>query len=115
MTVEMIFGIVEAAGVAISMLMGGGLLTRYVKHSNDLAVTTYILNETKKKLETAITDIAALQTKAVAVDAKIAQFHEHMAKLDLIPRLDEKLKSMESLIGDLNDTIKEIARDRKNL
>lgn len=112
MTPEIIFGSVAAAGAIVTSLLGGGLLTRHIKQSNELAVTKYIVDETQKKLDAVIKDVAELQSGSVEMSTKIDQFTERSKKLDLIPALDAKLEAMEKLITSVQSLVSSIAQKR---
>lgn len=105
MTLEMILGSLTALGALVSLIFGGGILSRHIKHSNELAVTKYILEETQKKLAAVIDDVADLKNNSVEVNTKIQQFTEHIKKLDLIPQLDAKMNAMEKLVENVQSMV----------
>jgi hypothetical protein len=108
MTLESIGGIFAAFAAVGSMIFGGGLLTRHIKQSNELAVTRYIALETEKRLVGVINDVAALKIESAGAHAKIDQFADNIKKLDLIPRLDERLEAMSKLIESVQQMVSHI-------
>ena len=108
MSLEVVFGTVAAAGAGLSAIFGGGILTRYIKHSNELAVTKYILDDTKKKLEAVVADVAELKKDSVEFNTKIDQFTEHIKKLDLIPDLAAQLEATKSLVQSVQSMVSSI-------
>jgi soluble cytochrome b562 len=113
MTLESVGGIFAAVGAIGSMLFGGNLFKRHIEHSNELAVTKYRLNETQKKLEDVVKDVAELKSDSVELHTKMNQFSEHIKMLELIPRLDERLDAMKELVENVKSTVNQIAKERR--
>lgn len=112
MSIELVVSSIAAGCTVIGLIFGGGLLNRHIKQSNDLAVTRYILTETQKKLEDVILDVKQLKNSSVEVETKMEQFSEHIKKLDMIPRIDERLQSMKELVTNVQALVASLTQER---
>ena len=101
MVAETIFGSIAAIGAVASAIFGGGILNRYIKGSNEMAVTKYVLDETKHKLECVVADVATLKSSSVELKTKMDRFEDSLKKLDLLPTLSAKLSTMETMVDSM--------------
>lgn len=112
MSMEMVFGTVTAVGGIISLIFGGGLINRLIKHSNELAVTRYILNEQKGELAALVKEVAELKGSSIEVTTRMEQFSEQIKKLDHLPTVMAKLDAMETLVTNVQNMVTSLTRTR---
>lgn len=103
MTIEIILGCITAGGALVASLTGGSLLSRYVKHSSEQAVTNYRLEQTEKQVKELIEEVKTLKTDSVEIATRVEQFSDSIKKLDLIPELAAKLAAMEDLVTNVRN------------
>lgn len=113
MTLEAVLGIASAGLTLIGAIFGGGILNRFIKHSNELAVTKFIVEQQQKKLEQLVDKVSQLETDSVEVKTKVDQITEHLKKLDMIPELSSRLSAMEGLLTNMSQLVSSIGH-RKN-
>lgn len=101
MTIELVIGSIASLGALGSFALGGGILSRYIKHSNELAVTKYRLEQTEQQVKELIDDVKTLKSDSVEISTRVEQFAEHIKKLDLIPDLAAKLASTQELVSNV--------------
>jgi hypothetical protein len=112
MSLEMIFGTITAIGGTISLVFGGGLINRVIKHSNEMAVTRHILNEQQAHLAALVKEVAEIRGNSIEVAATVKQFAEQIKKLDQLPTVLAKLEAMETLVENVQALVTSLTQNR---
>jgi hypothetical protein len=111
MSIELLVAAGASAAALISAILGGGLLTRFIAHSNELAVTKHVVEQMQLKLESTVEELNSLKNNSIEVSTKVAMFSEHIKKMEMIPEIAAKLASMETLIGSVQSLVSMLAQE----
>lgn len=114
MATEYVLGIIAAAGTVVTSIFGGGMFSRYIKHSNDLAVARHIVDATTLAVEKLQEQVAVLKSDSAVISSKIEEFNKHVVKLDLIPDLMAKLDAALSTMQNMQDIVTALSKERRH-
>jgi septal ring factor EnvC (AmiA/AmiB activator) len=89
--ISIVFGI-------LSLLVGGGLLTRYISHSNDLAVQAHDIKQTKADIAALQNDSKSMNTQVALLTQTLNELKPRLEKLDLLELLNNKLDNLNRIV-----------------
>jgi hypothetical protein len=99
LSLEVIVGAVACFTSISAALFGSGLMKRRSEHGAKVAVESYRQSQTEKKVEDLEQRHAKMDTQMALVQREIEGFNMHVRKLEMIPEINAKLTSLETLIN----------------
>lgn len=99
LSVDAIVGAVACITSVSAALFGSGLMKRRADHGARVAVESFRQTQTEVKVTKLEQDHQEMKTEMALVKRDIEGFNQHVRKLEMIPEINAKLTSLETLVN----------------